>query len=384
MKKNITILGSNNHLGVKALEFFSEYSSKFNIYALSYDSKISNINEFIEQIKNFKPKVIFIDNKKAEEYIISKIDVDVYCGDSNFINFIKSTDIGEIVSALFGVDSVKKILSAIYEYKDITLLNTSPILYSGGIIPREAKSKAVKLNIFSHPVYAINQFIKSNRLKDVNKAFLYTLKRKNKEKTIDSTDFDSFISFLKHFYSVNKIRLVNDMFLVHYIYNLPIDKFDFFEQSIKLIGVNLKFNNGSNLIHATNIDLRSIFNYYFLENDGHLIKNNAPDMGDFTISFNKVDIKNEKFLELGVEALKRGGICPIVYYITCEIVASMIYHNKLKKTANLYKILLEVKEDNTLHNKYPDLNTIYSVESKIKKFICDKYCKKGKITDPFL
>ena len=39
MKKNIVILGSNNDLGNKALDFFLNNSNKFNIFGLSYEFK---------------------------------------------------------------------------------------------------------------------------------------------------------------------------------------------------------------------------------------------------------------------------------------------------------------------------------------------------------
>jgi 1-deoxy-D-xylulose 5-phosphate reductoisomerase len=372
MKKNIVILGSNNLIGVKAIDFFKNNLNKYKIIGLSYDSKINNIDLFILQIKELNPKRVFVVNQKDAEYIESKVKVDIFCNHDNFTEFIKFSQINEVVSAISGIASVKKILSSIYEFKDITLLNTSPLLYCGKIIVNEAKSKGVNLNIFSYPVYSLDFFKNFKNISDIDKIYLFSKKRNNT--AISINNFNNYISYLKEFYSLNKIRLVNDMFLINYIYDISPGDFSFYSQSSKIININLKFINGTSIIFASVLNLESMFNYYFLKLD-KIEKKDILDKNEISLSFKKIDISKEKYLDLGVSALKRGGSCPIIYYITIETLLNLIYTRKIKEKIDIFSILKEFVEDKSLYNKYPDLDSVCAIEETIIKKITKEYSK---------
>ena len=379
MNKNIFILGSNNLLGITALNFLKNHLNKFVITGVSYDSTVNNLDLFIKQIKEFNIKTIYVDDANLIDIIESKVNVKIYNSQSNFNKFIKENDVDDIFCSLAGIDSVKKILSVIHELKDVTLLNTSPILYSGRIIPLEAQSKGVKLRIFSYTAYSIDKYLYLNRLNDINKIYIYTLKRKDSEKKIDVFDFDNFSKFVKHFYSVNKIRVVNDLFLLNYIYNIPLNKISISQQSKRFVSLGINFSNGSSLLNIANQNIQSIFNYYFLDSSVDSNNNIGIKLDNFNVSFSKLDLSKEKYLKLGLDALERSGSIPIIYYITVETVTKLMYYNKLKKNVSLFKILKEIINIKELYSRHPDLSTIYSIENKVINFINSKYIKKEKL-----
>lgn len=374
MKKNIVLLGSNNSIGIEALKYFKENSNKFIVYGLSYDFKEKNLDYFISQIKEIKPKIIYIDNKDDFDYIKSKVEDDLfnfYISEDNFSVFIKPFEIDEVVSSLSGISSVKKILSSVYEFKDITLLNTSPLLYCGKIIVNEVKSKGVSLKVFSYPLYSLDFISKANNLKYIQKINLFS-KSKNKDKNIKKNDYRDIQSYLKKFYSANKIRLVNDMFLINYIYDISPNQFGFYEQSKKIVNLDIKFNNGTSVVFAANLNLKSIFNYYYLDTENLLDKDLVDDTEKLSLTFSKINLKDERYLDLGVTALLKGGSLPIVYYITIELILDLIYNNKIKENVNIYNILKESIEDKSLYSKFPDLSSICSIEKKIYNKIMKK------------
>lgn len=372
MIKNIAILGSNNDLGDKAFNFFNS-SSKYKIIALTFDSKLDNIDFFLKQIEIINPKRIFLANKKYQEIVESKTKAELFVGQENYPNFIKTREIDHVISALSGITSVKKILSSIYEYKDVTLVNTSPLLYSGKIIINEAKSKAVKLNLFSYPVYSLDFIDKLNIVDKIVKISLFSNK---KNKDIDVYDYKNYISFLKDFYSKNKIRLANDIFLIYYLYDISFHSFDFYEQSEKFLNISINFNNGTSILFNSNLNIDSIFNYYFSDN-------NRKDEGFISqeyfkkINFSKIDINLEKYLNLGIFCIEKGGSYPIVYYITIELISNYIYNRKIDLDKyDVYSILEEIVKDKTLFKKYPDLSSVISIEERIIKKL-DSISKKS-------
>jgi 1-deoxy-D-xylulose 5-phosphate reductoisomerase len=362
MIKNIVILGSNNDLGNKSFDFFKS-CNKYKIIGLSFDSKLDNIDFFLNQINEINPKRIFLPNKEYVSIIESKSNAELFVGQENYPIFIKSTEIDHVISALSGITSVKKILSSIYEYKDITLLNTSPLLYSGKIIINEAKSKAVKLNIFSYSVYSLNFLGNLNVIDKIKKINLFSNK---KSKDIDIFDYKNYILFLKDFYSKNKIRLVNDMFLIYYLYDIPYHMFDFYQQTEKFSNISVNFNNGTSILFNSNLDINSIFNYYFLNNKKD--ENSSSQTFFKNISFSKIDLRSEKYLQLGLFCTEKGGSYPIVYYITVELLSNYIYNGKISfKENDIYSILKEIVEDKALFKKYPDLSSVISIEEQIIK-----------------
>jgi len=96
---------------------------------------------------------------------------------------------------------------------------------------------------------------------------------------------------------------------------------------------------------------------------------------DFSISFSQIDVSKEKYLQLGIKALKKGGSCPIIYYITLETLLSFIYFRKIKENINIFSILEEFVEDKTLYHKYPDLSSVCAIEQTIINKILKKYSK---------
>ncbi len=375
MKKNIVILGSNNNIGVSAINFFESKLSKFNVFALSYDFKQENIDLFIKQIEELSPKRVFVTEKKDAEYISSKVKVEIFQGSENFPDFIKSNQIDEVISALSGITSVKKILSAIYEFKDITLLNTSPLLYCGRIIINEVKSKGVKLNVFSYPVYSMDFLNKTKNTTSIDKVYLFS-KKQDKEK-ISIDDYKDYISYMKKYFSQNKIRLSNDMFLINYIYNIPVNDFCFYNQTKRVYNTNIKFTNGTSVFFASNLNLDSIFNYYFLNYDKTDTINHLTDEKEINVTLSKIDVTKEKYLSLAINALEKGGSCPIIYYITLETLINFIYSRKIKENIDVFEIVKEFVEDKTLFDKYPDLSSVCSIEQTIierikKRFIKEK------------
>ncbi|NCP72210.1 hypothetical protein GW835_02335 [archaeon] len=371
MIKNITLLGSNNDIGIKTIEFLKNNTNKFKIYSLSYDSKVDNLDFFISQIKDVSPKKVFIPLEKDAEYIESKTKVEIITGTENFPEFIKSNEIDQVISSLSGLSSVKKILSTIYEFKDITLLNTSPFLYCGRIITNEVKSKGVNFNIFSYPVYSLDFILKSSNINFIKNINLFT-KQKNKKEKITINDYKDFGSYLKAYYSENNIRLVNDMFIIYYLYNIPIDNFNFYEQSERIINIEIKFLNGTSVFFKANLDIDSIFNYYFLDNE-KIVENKEKDLDKISFSYKKIDPTKEKFLSLGIETLKKGGSFPIIYYITIETLLYYIYKRKIKENIDIYKIVKEFLEDKTLYDKFPDLSSVYAIDNKINEKIKNKF-----------
>ncbi|MDD3178179.1 MAG: hypothetical protein PHR26_01540 [Candidatus ainarchaeum sp.] len=371
MIKNIGILGINNFLGLRSLEFFKKYSKKYKISAVSFDNNCDNLDDFIQILKDYSIEYIFVEDKSLIEKIEIETNATVY---TDYSLFIKSVKIDEIVCALSGILSVKYILSAIYEFKDINLLNTSPLLYSGKIIPKEAKLKGVKLKVYSYPAYSLDWFLSNKNLSDISKISLFTTVYK--EKDIYPKEYTVLLEYIKKFYSINKIRLASDLFIINYMYDIPLEKFWFYEQSMRFISVAVRFKDGSNVIHSASKNIDSMFNFYFIKN--RIILEDDFQYEDISLRINKFNINKYNIFKISLDCLKKKGTLPILFYLICEFFCISNFYNKFLKNTKLINILKDVLENSEFYDPYPDLSTIYALDKKVKEYISNKYFKKTK------
>jgi 1-deoxy-D-xylulose 5-phosphate reductoisomerase len=331
---------------------------------------------FLKQVIEINPKCIYFDRKEDYDIIQSKNisdNIGLFCGDESFIKFLKYTEIYHVISSIRGSASIKKILSSIYEYKDITLLNASPILCSGQVIVQEAKAKGVSLNICTYPIYSLEQFLKSRKMNDIYSLHFFSSNHKKEGTTdLDPDDYNSYLEFVNKYNSINKTKLLYESYLTYYLYDIPVTKVSYYEQSKPLISIAVQFKDGSNLLNTTTKDIENIFNYFFLDTDS-LTKLKMPIYETLTISINKINQDDYKLLKLGINALSRKGSTPILFYITLDKLIEMMYNKVLKKGTDVSKAIEEIINDKEIYNKKLDLGSIYALEKRISDRLNEKY-----------
>ncbi len=128
---NIALIGSTGSIGQKVLEIVRMYPSKFNVVALGTRK---NVEKLEEQIKEFKPKVVYIDDrsKKVEGIKILR--------DYEGIKEICSMEeIDTVIVAVDGYFGVIPSIEAIRNNKKLLTANKESIFIWGHDIIKEAK-----------------------------------------------------------------------------------------------------------------------------------------------------------------------------------------------------------------------------------------------------
>jgi len=379
MIKNIAVLGSNTSLGIQLLDFFLGHPSEYKIVALSYDSLQDNINVFINQIKKINPRYVYLDDSTFQESIEKQTNVrEIFIDQKNFSEFIKSIHIDLIIYALSNIENIKKILSAIYEYKDIIILDPFSILYAGDIIPKDAKLKGIHLNYFSSYLYCLQEFLKLEELSNVSDVFIFFNQQKI-ERKISSINYNNYYEFSKEINSIYQFDVIYNFILLHYIFEIPPSKFKFLEQTNNFFSIGVRFSNGHNVFNIidSSFQQNQFYNYYFLKKE--FIKTNINSVESFlekNVSIKKLNINHYKFLKLAISCLEKGGTLPVVYFLTIEIIKQGIYTNKLKDDIDIYNVLSEILSIPEMYNSSINLNVIYVLETKIKQTIFEKYSRK--------
>lgn len=147
--KNISILGSTGSIGTQTLEVVRNSNEKFNVVGLSCGS---NIDLLFEQIKEFKPLAVAVDDDSKASVLSERIssecpdlDVEIYTGENcnSAISTMSEADI--IVGSMVGVAGLKPVYDAICCNKDIALANKETLVAGGDLVMPLVKEKGVNL-----------------------------------------------------------------------------------------------------------------------------------------------------------------------------------------------------------------------------------------------
>jgi len=373
MKKNVVILGSDSYRGKQAIDFFKRYPNKYNIVGLTTFSNQDDITQFMSQVKDVCPGNVCVSRKEHMDIIEDKVskETNVMLYPENLHAFIKDSNCDLVVGAIKGLTSVKLTLSVLADYKDIYLLYPDPILFSGKIITKEAENKGIGLSVLTFPMCGIDQLLKSHSAKDIYSISFFTTKIRSKQ--LDPLKFDRLGGFISAYNATYKIKLINEMYLMNYIYGTPVEKFVFYEGNLRMINVQMLFEDGSNLVNYTGENMDYIYRHYFGIDISHSHEKFTP-AEELDLSFKRINTDKEPCTSLGIEALQRGGSLPILYHMTNRIISELWYKNNLN-CFDVPKMLSEVVLDKKLFVRNPDLKTIIAIDKKIRERFLEKYSK---------
>lgn len=143
MVKNISILGSTGSIGRQTLDVVRNLN--LNVVALSADSNISLLEE---QIREFKPKIVAVNNVSAASQLrknISDLSIKVLEGEAGICEVASREDTDLVLNSIIGIAGLEPTLSAIRARKNVALANKETLVAGGELVTREAKKFGVKI-----------------------------------------------------------------------------------------------------------------------------------------------------------------------------------------------------------------------------------------------
>ncbi len=364
MIKKIFIFGIDTKKGLSTFDFFINHSNKYNVCGVSFVKKEIDL-DLLNTLEKQSIKEILVKTNSQKQTIDENVshNVKVYIKASSLLKESLS-DI--VVFSESDIDCVPYILSAISEYKDLCFVDWLPLLYVGNIIFKEIRNKGVMFYSISRTICSVDQILSDNKQHLVKNIGLVSTKIKDSRlKTSNQSNYED---FRKTFLSKNLISVSYNMFLLSYIYNIPLTKFCFYEQNKPTINVIVNFLDGCNVLNYGSRDIISIYNHYFLTKQDFKEKGETKEQNITNLSLEKIDLKKQKFLELATKALDKKGSAPVLYFLSIEYLIKKIYEKKVTITKS-QNILEEIINNKKLYSQYPDLKTLVALKNKIQKII---------------
>jgi len=143
--KHIAVLGSTGSIGRSALEVIRRFPDKFRPVALTTNS---NIDILEQQIRQFKPAFVCVQDKKAALDLNPRLDAKktkLLLGQDGLEEIAKSSLIDQVVLAISGSAALEPLLMAIDNRKEIALANKEALVMAGSLVMDKATEKKVQI-----------------------------------------------------------------------------------------------------------------------------------------------------------------------------------------------------------------------------------------------
>lgn len=140
--KTMSILGSTGSIGTQALDV-----ARLNGFTVEALTSNSNITLLEEQIREFKPKTVAVNNEKAAQELRIKIadtDTRVLSGEEGICE-VASIKVDKVLNSVVGIAGLRPTLSAIDAKNDIALANKETLVAGGALVNKKAKENGVTI-----------------------------------------------------------------------------------------------------------------------------------------------------------------------------------------------------------------------------------------------
>ena len=339
--KKIALIGSTGSIGRQTLSVVRAHSDKFQIVSLAggYNEEL-----FLEQVKEFKPKVATF----AKELDERQNGVEYFFGENAFTSaIIDQADV--VVVALVGFKGIVAVLNAIEKGKDIALANKESLVVGGELVMKKAKEKGVKISPIDSEHSAIWQALNFDFNTPFKKIILTAsggaFRDLSKEQLNSVTASDA----LKHpnwqmgaKITIDCATLVNKAFEVieaKWLYNTCIDNIDVIIHRQSIIHSMVEFKDNSVIAQLSYPSMEVPIALALSYPDRITSQIQSLDFANIaTLNFEKLD--NEKYpcFDLVLTASRQGTNYPALINGANEMAVDLFLKGKIKYN-DIYKAL---------------------------------------------
>ena len=337
--KNIAIFGSTGSIGTSTLNVVRENKDLFNVVTLVAGK---NISKLIEQIDEFKPKNIYIIDKKNADIIEKKYpNLNIYYGKDGLEEISNLIDFDISVSALVGIAGLKPTYNMIKNGKTVALANKEVLVTGGNLIMQTAKKSGAKLLTVDSEHSAIMQCLNGEEENPIDKILLTASGGPFFDKAI--TDEITVEEALSHptwnmgkKVTIDSSTMINKGFEVieaKWLFDVDPNQIEVVVHRKSLVHSMVQFKDGTIMANigpkSMQIPIAYALNY------PKRLNNNIEKLNLFKISelkFEKPDLDKFKCLKLAYTAIEKGHCYQVILNAADEILVDAFINKKIKYT----------------------------------------------------
>ena len=320
--KNIAVLGSSGSIGQSTLEVVRSLPGQFKVVALSVNSDIVKLKQ---QIDEFQPKLVCVENPKAAAKLSARLgsSIKVLCGPAGLDELVKHKDVQQVMVAITGSVALAPLISAIKSGKEIALANKEALVMAGVILMRLAREHKVLIRPVDSEQSAIWQSLGGQSASSVRQVYLTASggplcslpRSKFKQVTVEKVLQHPRWKMGKKI-TVDSATLMNkglELLEAMFLFDLGVEKIKVLIHPEALIHSMVEFNDGVIMAQLSATDMRVPIQYAL--SYPKRLSNKLAGIDFYRLSrlhFAKPDRSKFPCLELAYQAARDLGTMPAV------------------------------------------------------------------------
>ena len=340
----ITILGSTGSIGRNALKIIRDNRGRFNVVGLSC---WEDVERLIEQIKEFRPKIVAVKGDEEAERIKDK-RVKVLKGIEG-LKEIAHQNVDLLLNAVSGFNGIFATISAIESGNKIALANKESLVAGGDFIMELIKKKKIEIIPVDSEHSAVYRLIKGEKrirkiiLTASGGPFLFYSRKKLERVTLKDA--------LKHpkWKMGKKITVDSASFMnkalevieAHHLFDMPAERIEVLIHPQAIVHSMVELEDGSILAHLSNPDMRIPISFA-LGLDELKINVKRLELSFIrSLHFLKPSGEPLKALNLAYSSVKMGGTSGAILNAGNEVAVQAFLEGRLK-FVYILKVVKEV------------------------------------------
>lgn len=382
--KNISILGVTGSIGTQTLDVLRFHKDEFKLVGIS---AYKNIDLTLEIIKEFKPKVVAINNKETFERLKNikdtlNYDFELLYGMEGLIRVATIDEVDIVLTSVVGMIGLEPTLEAIKCKKDIALANKETLVVAGELVMAEAKKYGVKIFPVDSEHSAIFQCLQGNDLKSVDKIIVtasggpfrgYTKEQLEKVTLEEALNHPKWSMGKK--ITIDSSTLMNkglEVIEAHWLFDCDYENIEVVVHPQSIIHSMVQYRDGAVIAQLGITDMKLPIQYAL---NYPIRENNISEKLDFykikELNFYEPDMETFKCLKLAYEAGKIGGLMPTILNGANEICVDLFLNKKIKYL-DIPRIVEECMEV-FKNNRKVTLENIIELDKSVRAYILKKY-----------
>lgn len=376
--KKIAIFGSTGSIGESTLQVIRENPDLFEVVTLVAGK---NIKKLIEQIKEFKPKNVYIISKENAQILSDTFkNIKVFYGDEGMEEISSLTDFDISISALVGIAGLKPTYNMIKNGKTVALANKEVLVAGGELIMKTAKENNSKLLTVDSEHSAIMQCLNGEENNKIDKILLTASGGPFFDKEI--SDKITVEAALNHptwsmgpKVTIDSSTMMNKGFEIieaKWLFDVEPSQIEVVVHRKSLVHSMVQFKDGTIMANIGPKSMQIPIAYAL--NFPNRLENNIEKLDLFEIvdlKFEKPDLKKFKCLKLAYEAIEKGHSFQVVLNAANEVLVDSFLNKKIKYTdiPNMLEEIMNMYEKRELKTVEDILEFDKIVKEKTRELI---------------
>ena len=323
----LTVLGATGSIGLNTLEIVRQFPHKFKIEALSCRSSIERL---VEQIKEFQPRLVCVDNSEQARELRetfregnSGTATEFVWGVEGLVQVSSDPEVDLVVAGIVGAAGLQPTFSAVQAGKTVAVANKEPLVMAGELFVQTANKTGAKLLPTDSEHNAIFQALHGESPERIARLILTASGGPFRDLPLKEFEKITLAEALSHpnwemgrKISIDSATMMNkglEIIEAHWLFNTPVENIDVLMQRESIIHSMVEFIDGSFLAQMGLPDMRVPIAYCLGWPERLPLK--IPRLDPLSMSalhFEKIDPQRYPCLPLAIKVAKQGGAAPAV------------------------------------------------------------------------